>query len=251
MEENVIMEKIVITDPKTFCFNFDLPKDVDENLKHEIEFIIKSNSFKTMFINTENSKLNEPHKFVQKDLDLRSLDKHVALQNLSIYYTWKNIRKQSKNNKLKIIAPTWNDKCELPDGSYSVVDIQNYIKYTIKKQETVIIPPIHVYTNIINNRSMLKIKDGYKLELEMPETMKLLGRTKILTDKTKNWEKVLCLEVVEVVLVHCNLVQNQYQQKSEVLYTFTPNKSYAYLWKLNQIIYCFWKHVILSLMILL
>ena len=74
----------------------------------------------------------------------------------------------------------------MPDGSYSVADIQNYIQYIIKKQETVIIPPIHVYTNMINNRSMFKIKDGYKLEFEMPETMKLLGRTKILIDKTKN-----------------------------------------------------------------
>ena len=59
--------------------------------------------------------------------DLRNLDKYAALQNLSIYYTWKNIRKQYKNNKLKIIAPTWNDEFELPDGSYSVSDIQDYI----------------------------------------------------------------------------------------------------------------------------
>ena len=63
----------------------------------------------------------------------------------------------------------------------------------------------------------------------MPETMKLFGSTKKLIDKTKNGEKVLSLEVVEVVLVQCNLVDNQYQQKSAVLYTFTPNKSYAYL----------------------
>ena len=59
--------------------------------------------------------------------------------------------------------------------------------------------------------------------------MKLFGSTKKLIDKTKNGEKVISLEVVEVVLVQCNLVDNQYQQKSEVLYTFTPNKSYAYL----------------------
>ena len=66
-------------------------------------------------MNTENSKTNEPHKFVlnvTQRLDLWSSDKHVALQNLSIYYTLKNIRKQHKNNKLKIIAPTWNDELE-------------------------------------------------------------------------------------------------------------------------------------------
>ena len=74
----------------------------------------------TKFMNMENNKTNEPHKFVLnllQRLDLRSSDKYVALENLSIYYTWKNIRKQYKNNKLKIIAPTWNDEFELPDGS--------------------------------------------------------------------------------------------------------------------------------------
>ena len=76
---------------------------------------------------------------------------------------------------------------------------------------------------------MFKIKDGHKLELQTPETMKLFGSTKKLIDKTKNGEKVTSLEVDEVVLAQCNLVDNQYQQKSEVLYTFTPNKSHAYL----------------------
>ena len=71
-----------------------------------------------MFVNMENGKTNEPHKLVfnlSQRLDLRSSDKHVDFQNLSIYYTWKNIRKQYKNNKLKIVASTWNDEFELPD----------------------------------------------------------------------------------------------------------------------------------------
>ena len=91
----------------------------------------------TIFMNTEDSKTNEPHKFVHnlsQRLDLRrSSNKHGALQNLSIYYTWKNIRKQYKNKKLKIIAPTWNDEFESPDESYSVSDIQDYIEHIIKK----------------------------------------------------------------------------------------------------------------------
>ena len=79
-------------------------------------------------------------------LDLRSSNKHVALQNLSIYYTSKNIRKFYKGNKLKISAPTWNDKFELPDGYYSVSDIQDYIEYIIKKHKKLTaIPPIYVY----------------------------------------------------------------------------------------------------------
>ena len=76
---------------------------------------------------------------------------------------------------------------------------------------------------------MFKIKDGYMLELQTPETMKFIGSTKKIIDKTKNWENVPSLEVAEVALVQHNLVDNQWQQKSEVLYTFTPNKSYAYL----------------------
>ena len=184
-------------------------------------------------MNSKNSKMNEPHKFVlnlSQRLDLRSSNKHVALQNLSIYYTWKNIRKQYKNNKLKIIAPTWNDEFQLPDGSYSVSHIQDYIEYIIKKRGTLTtVPPIHAYINRINNRLVFKIKDGYKLELQTPETMKLFGSTKKLIDKTKNGENVPSLEVAEVVLVQCNLVNNQYQQKSEVLYIFTPNISYASL----------------------
>ena len=67
-----------------------------------------------------------------------------------------------------------------------------------------------------------------KQELEKPEIMKLLGSTKKLTDKTKKGENTTSLEVVEAVLVQCNLIDNQYQQKSEVLYTFTKDKSYVY-----------------------
>ena len=76
---------------------------------------------------------------------------------------------------------------------------------------------------------MLKIKDGYKLELQIPESMKLFASTKKLTGKTKNRENIPSIEVVEIVLVQCTEVDNQYQQKSEVLYTFILNRSYAYL----------------------
>ena len=86
-------------------------------------------------MNTKNSITNEPHKFVLNvslRLDLRGSDKRVALQNLSICYTRENLRKQNKYNKLKTIAPTWKDEFELPNGSYSVLDIQDYIEFIIK-----------------------------------------------------------------------------------------------------------------------
>ena len=97
----------------------------------------------------------------------------------------------------------------------------------IKKHETLTtISPIHVYLNRIHNRLVIKIKDGYKLELQTPETMKLFGSTKELIDKTKNGENV-------PVLVQCNLVDNKCLLKPVALYTFTPNKSYAYLLKVE------------------
>ena len=118
----------------------------------------------------------------------------------------------------------------MPDGFYSVPDIQDYIKYIIKKHEILPTnPPIHICINKINNGLVFKIKDGCKLELQMPETMKSFGSTKKVIDKTKNGENVPSLDVVEIVLVQCNLVDNQCQQKPEVLYPFMPNKSYAYL----------------------
>ena len=123
----------------------------------------------TISMNTENSKANQPHKFIlnlSQRLYLKSSNKHVTLQNLPIYYMWKNIRKQYESNKLKIIPPTWNDEFELSDGSYSVSDIRGYIEFVIKKHETLTtIPPIYAYTNRINIRLMFNIKDGYKLEL--------------------------------------------------------------------------------------
>ena len=86
---------------------------------------------------------------------------------------------------------------------------------------------MHLHTNGTNNRLVFQINDGYKLELRTLETMELSGskKKKKLTDKTKIGENVLSLEVVEVVLVQCNLVDTQYQRKSELSYTFIPNKS--------------------------
>ena len=97
-------------------------------------------------MNMKSSKINNPHKFVlnlSQRLDLRSSNIHFALRNLSIYYAGKNVRKTYKNNELQIIAPMWNYKFELPDGLYSVSDIQDYIEYFIKETLT-IFPPTHI-----------------------------------------------------------------------------------------------------------
>ena len=129
-------------------------------------------------MNTKNSKTNEPHRFrlsLAGRLNLRNPNKNIALGNLSIYYTWKNI-KSAYNNKFKISAPTWNDNFELPDGSYSIADIQDYFELIIKKHETLTEnPPVQIYSNKIKSRIVLKIT-GYKLELLSLETMKLFWK---------------------------------------------------------------------------
>ena len=137
----------------------------------------------TIFMDTENSKASKPHVLTLKltnKLDLIFGEKVLALSNLSIYYTWKNIKSTYNNDKFKISAPTWSDKCELPDGSYSVSDIQNHFKYILKKHgEDIDKPSVQIYVNKIENRITFKIKNGYNLELLTPETIKLLGSTEI------------------------------------------------------------------------
>ena len=187
----------------------------------------------TFFMNTKSSKTNEPHMFKYNLIDklnLKSPNKNMALANLSIYYTWKNVKSIYKNNKFKISAPTWNESLDLPDGSNNIPVIQNYIEYIIKKHETITnTAPILIYANKINNRIVFKIKSGYKLELLSKEKMKLLGSTSNIIDVDKDSENLSRLENVEVVLVHCNLVNNSYQQTSRVLFTFVPNKQYGQL----------------------
>ena len=187
----------------------------------------------TFFMNSKNSKTNEPYKFkydLIDKLDLRNPNKNMALANLSIYYTWKNVKSTYNNNKFKISASTWNETFDSPDGSYNISEIQDYIEYIIKKHETVgENAPILIYANAINNRIVFEIKSGYKLELLSKETMKLLGSTKGTIDADKNSENVPKLENVKVVLVHCNLVNNAYQQHSRILFTFVQTKQYGQL----------------------
>ena len=155
----------------------------------------------------------------------------MALVNLSIYYKWKNIKTKYNNNKFKVSAPAWNETFDLPDGSYSIDDIQDYFEFILKKHENILSenPSIQIYPNKIKSRIIFKIKNGYKLELLTRETMKFLGGTKKVVDKDKNGEDVPKLEIVEVVLVHCNLVKNDYQHTSKVLFTFVPNKTFGQL----------------------
>ena len=190
-----------------------------------------------MFMNSENSKTSKSHVLTVKltnKLDLSIGENIIPLSNLSIYYTWRNIKSSYNNNKFEISAPTWNNRLKLPDGLYSVSDIQDYFEYIFKKHaENTDKPSVQIYLNKIEKRVTFKIKNGYSLELLTPETMKLLGSTENKITKDKNGENVPHLEITEVVLVHCNIVNNDYQQDSRVLYTFVPNKPFGSLLEIS------------------
>ena len=115
-------------------------------------------------MNSENSKTSQPHVLILKltdRLDSRRGETIIALSNLSIYYTWKNIKSSYNDNKFKISAPTWNDKFELPDGSYSVSNIQDYFEYILKKHgENIDNPSVKIYVNKIESRIKFKIQNG-------------------------------------------------------------------------------------------
>ena len=213
----------------------------------------------TVFMSIRNSKTGESNRFLYQftdKLNLKNPNKNMELANLSIYYTWKNIKSIYSNNKSKTSAPTWNDvfdlsecnwtrthnhlvhkrtlnqaniQCgfttkrvgdmtrtyshvfDLPDASYCVSDIQDYFDFIIKKYETIADNPhVQIYVNKMKSRIVFKIKTGYKLELLSGETMQLLENSEKDVDQNKDGEIVPKLESVEVVLVHCNLVNSDY-----------------------------------------
>ena len=127
-----------------------------------------------------------------------------------------------------------DDKFELPNGSYSVSDIQDYFEYNLENNgEDIDEASVQILVNKIENKITFKVKKGYSLELLTPETMKLLESTKNKIIKDKNSENVPHLEITDVVLIHCDIVNNDYQQDSRVLYTFVPNKPSGSLLKIS------------------
>ena len=150
-------------------------------------------------MNSEKSQTFEPHililKLIEK-LDLRWGENIMALSNLSIYYTWKNIKTSYNNNKFKISAPTRNYISLLSHGSYSVSNVQDCFEYILKKHgENIDKPSVMIYINKIENRITFKIKNGYSLELLTPETVKLLRSNENKIIKGKSSENVPHLEI--------------------------------------------------------
>ena len=189
-------------------------------------------------MNTENSKTSEAHRFkldLADKLNLKSPNKNMAL---AIYYTWKNIKSKYNNNKFKISAllkSKYNkNKFKIPALLISLMvpillKIFKIILNLLLKNMKLSLKIHQIYPNKIKNRIVFKIKTGFKLELLTPETMKSLGSIKKDVNSDKNVENVPKLESVEVVLVHCNLVKNDYQHTANVLFSFVSNKQFGQL----------------------
>ena len=135
-----------------------------------------------IFMSTENSKNSDPSIFrlyFTGKIDLRG-NKKIVLSDLSIHYTWYNIKKQYNNNKFRLSGPAWSEDVTITDGSsYEIYQIQNYfLDKVIKKHEPNMKsneqPPILIYANRMLNKVSFRIKTGYKLELLTNETMRLL-----------------------------------------------------------------------------
>ena len=137
------------------------------------------------------------------------------------------------NNKFKISAPTWNDKFDLPDGFYIKYSRLFWVYLKKEHGENLNKPSAKICLNKIENRTTFKIKNKYSLELLTPETMKLLGSTQNKITKDKKGEDLLHLEITEVLLVHCNIVNNDCQQDSRVLHTFVRNKTFGSLMEIS------------------
>ena len=138
-----------------------------------------------------NSKTSDPNRLLlnlSHKINLKWKDRYVALSNLGMCYTWKNIKELYKNNTFKVSPPMCNDRFWISDGSYSVSDIQDYFEHIIKKHETVKdYPPRKTYANKKEKRITINTKTGYHFQLLTPEAMKLLGCTK----NNKNIMKIM------------------------------------------------------------
>ena len=177
-------------------------------------------------MNTENSKTNESNKFIYQFTDKLNLktpnNKNIGLVDLSIYYTWKNIKSEYTTINLTYLPQL---------GIILLICLMVLTQFltfritlNLSSKNTKLKNKIK-----IKNRTVFKEKTSYKLELLSRETMKLIGSTKKDVDKDKDEEVVSKLESVEVVLVHCNLVNTSYQQASKVLFTSVPNKQFGQL----------------------
>ena len=167
-------------------------------------------------MNSENSKTFDYHRLLldlSDKIDFRRKDKYIAISNLDM-------------EKYKKVIIIMNLKYQLQHRMKNLNYLMDHILYKTLKQhvEKTVNAPIKIYINKIENRITFKIKTGFYLELLTPETTKLLDGTKSKTRKDKNGKNVPYLEITKAVLIHCNVLNNNYQQNSRAFYKFVTNK---------------------------
>ena len=197
----------------------------------------------SIFLRTENSITNQSNVFrlnFRNKINLHN--KLIALTSMTCYYTWKNITRKLNNGHyiIDVLKPRKRVSVDIPDGSYTVESLSAYFQYILEKND-LIKDAIVLIPNRTLNRITIKIKENYALELLTPETRKFIGtpHSRFHTGEYTATE-IPQVEYVENVLVHCNLVYNNYQLDSELLYSFTPDASPGSLLHIhpNEFIFC-------------
>ena len=178
--------------------------------------------------------------YLTDKINLKKSDKYIDLSNLSMYFTWRNIKKSNKNSAIKITGQTRNEIFDLPDESYSVSDIQDHFEHLMKKHQILINdPPLRIYVSKIENKTTLRTKTEQYLKLLTPKTMKLIGSAISKVTQDENGENLPHLEIIEVVLAHCNVVNNDYSRNLRVLNIFASIKSFGQLLLVgNKVTWC-------------
>lgn len=185
----------------------------------------------TVVLTTANSSTSEPHKYSYKLTNTMHLKGHyICLSNLSIYYTWKNIKDSYDNNTMayRVIDKDRTVRMKLPDGSYSINDINNYLHMTMIQQNDAEKEdyPISIYPNSTYNRVSITMKPNFKLILGQGMA-RVLGFSENTITSSSNGDFVPKLERVETVLVHCNLAQNSFTQDSSLIFSFVPDNVFG------------------------
>lgn len=200
----------------------------------------------TIVLTNSNAGTSDKYKLsIQLTSPMRLDDCLVCVSDISMYYSWPNIKSSYGNNKFRYKRTTDNQEFDviIPDGSYDVKDINHYLRYIMnhngdqeyEKNKY----PIELYANHIYQRVAVKIQKNYILQLPIEGFGKVVGFTKatqngdkfvsIGPDIEKNGDSIPQIERVESVSVHCNLVNNKYQLDSSLIYSFTPDKAFGAL----------------------
>ena len=191
----------------------------------------------TIVLTTANSKtIDESHKYSYKLTNAMRLDDHyICLSNLSMYYTWRNIKASYGNNKMRYhIGPddgaTGKQYVDvvLPDGSYSIRDINNYLHMQMiaNKDTTKDDYPISIYSNSTLNRVSIVTRPGCKIDLS-DGMAEFLGFSDGVINNSSHGDLVPKIERVETVMVHCNVAQNNFTQDSNLIFSFVPDTPFG------------------------